>query len=113
MKKTPEEIDALRAKYAAQNADKDQKRAEKKAKFSEANADKNMPVVECLIPWTMSWLADDGSVRTKDIDATKPPWDDWAERAERGYRVDVWLRTEVWPTYPVKVILVRTESGGP
>lgn len=45
-KKTPEEIAALKAKYAAENAEKQKAKETKKAQYAEVNADQNTPVCE-------------------------------------------------------------------
>lgn len=72
MSKTPEEIAALRAKYATDNAEKAAAKAAKKAKFAEANAEKNMPAVEMRIP--------------AELDLDEPPWDNYTDALEWNYR---------------------------
>lgn len=102
-KKTPEEIEALKAQSQALKAEKERKKAEKKAKFGDANAEKNMPV--CLIPipweWDMGsdardkppnadWTKRDGRwwkhVSNEDLD--KPKWRDYIDGIEQLWRND-------------------------
>jgi hypothetical protein len=110
MGKTPEEIEALRAKFAADNAVKQKAKKDKKAKFAEQNAAKNMPVVEYRLPLSMAWRDVDGKFYIKDIDINKEPWRNASQHAEHQYRFNIWLDTEIWPTHEVRMKIVRTES---
>jgi hypothetical protein len=110
MSKTPEDIEALRKKYAADNAAKQKAKKDKKAKFAEQNAAKNMPVVEYRIPLSMAWRDVDGKFYIKDIDINKEPWCNGIQSAEHQYRFNIWLETEIWPIHEVRVKIVRTES---
>jgi hypothetical protein len=66
---------------ARMTAEKEAKKAAKKAKFGAANEERNLPVVEVRLPWTNSETG-------KDIDIEKAPWDSLVDRAEEHYRLD-------------------------
>lgn len=73
MRPSPEEQARLKA-------EKEAKKAAKKAKFGEVNADQNLPVCEMRIPW--KWESG------KDIDLDTPKGYDWVESLEYQWRVD-------------------------
>lgn len=87
-KKTPEEIAALKAKYGDNTAEKDAKRAEKKARFGEQNADQNMPVCEMRVP--AAWLDEpsNAGIGGQEIDLELPRWQSHLDRLEWGWRND-------------------------
>ena len=92
--KTPQEIEALKARYAADNAAKAATKAAKKQAFADANAERQMPVVEMRIP--------------DRIDLEKPPWDSLTDALEYGHRFGVWLSDGAWPDYPMRRKIIRT-----
>lgn len=102
MSKTPEEIAALKAKYAAENEAKQKAKEEKKQKFAKENSQRNMPSVEMLIPWETP------DEPKKEIDLEKHPWKSLPDALEHGYRVSVWLNSGTWPEYQVKRKIIRT-----
>ena len=88
-KKTPEEIEALKAKYG----DNSEKKAAKKALKSQYE-NKNLKVVEIRVPI--------------EIDLEKPPWDSHVAALEYGWRVGQFLREGIYPTEEVKRKVIRT-----
>lgn len=99
-KKTPEEIEALKAKYGDKSAEKAAAKAAKKARFGAANADQNMPAVEMRIPFDRS----EGG----ELDLSKPPWDSYCEALEYNYRTSVFFASGKWPEYQVRHKVIRT-----
>lgn len=79
-RKTPEEIEALRAQSQALKAEKDKKRAEKKAKFGDKNADQNRPTLHVNVPWV--------TTEGREIDLGKPPWDSYVESLRYLWTLD-------------------------
>ena len=99
MKKTPEEISALKAKYAVENEAKQRAKADKKEKFRDKNFDQNMPTIEMRIPWESEG---------REIDLEKPPWNSYCDSLESLWRFGIWLDTEKYPEYPIKRKIIRT-----
>lgn len=87
-KKTPEEITALKEKYAVENAAKAQAKADKKAKFAEYNADKNMPVCEIRIPWCWVDEPSNGPIAGKHINLDTLKGQAHIEALEYQWRID-------------------------
>jgi hypothetical protein len=85
-KKTPEEIANLKAKYAADNAEKEAKKAAKKDQFGKKNAEQNLPVCEISIPWCWPNEPANGPIAGKEIDLDTPFGRDWLDSLEYHWR---------------------------
>lgn len=96
MRPSPEEQARLKA-------EKDAKKAAKKAKFGAINEEKNLPVVEVRLPWVSEG---------RSIDIDRPPWDSYVDACVEAYRMEgcYGAVTDYSKKYtgPVKVKLIRT-----
>ena len=90
-------------------AEKEAKKAAKKAKYGNDNSNQSMQVVSVVIPYALFW-SESGKFYRKDIDIDKQPWASMSESAERNYRFDAWLKTGIHPDHPVKVKISRVNS---
>lgn len=112
VKKTPEEIAALKAKYGDKSAEKEAAKAAKKAKYGEQNADKNMKTYEIHIPMYWADEPSNRSIAGKYIDLEDEYHKDWVERLVRIQMVadamsqygDLWVDNVYKGPYKVKLI---------
>lgn len=97
-KKTPEEIEELKKKYAADNAVKEAKKQDKKDKYK----NENLPVVEIIVPWQHEHKG-----KVYEIDLERPPWNSLPEAYEHNWRTGYIVNNGRDPG-PCKFKIIRT-----